>query len=116
VSGVEVAAPKSYTSPLRVQSVRLGAGPGGGPGTVQPPRSFSNDVCVTVVPSTSIRASSRNTPKPCANRSEASEIEISTRLPAYADRSASKSFHPPLGPLTAFHLPVVPCGPQSGPQ
>jgi hypothetical protein len=43
-------------------------------------------------------------------------METSTCFPAYADRSASKSFQPPLLPVAAFQSPVEPCGAQSSAQ
>ena len=101
-------APSSYpTSVVRVQSLALIWLPGAGPATVQSPRSLSND---SVEPSVDTVMSSTNDPMPCTPQSLTYEIDTSTWLPAYADRSMLQFSQPLERPDAAFHSPVVPVG------
>src|SRR6266508_5508364 len=113
-SVVVTPAPSSNAFAVRTQAVAFSGGPGGGPATVQPPRSDSNEVSVDV-PSTITEVSSMNEPMPCVPQSLAYEIDTSTCLPAYADRSIDHSCQPPELPVAAFQVPVVPVGEQSAP-
>src|SRR6266540_1292177 len=106
-SVVVTPAPSSNAFTVRTQSLAFSGEPGGGPATVQPPRSDSNEVSVEV--------SSMNEPMPCVPQSLAYEIDTSTCLPAYADRSIDHSCQPPELPVAAFQVPVVPVGEQSAP-
>src|SRR5262245_26475128 len=71
---VVVMAPWSKFSPkafwLRVQLFWFGPEPAGGPPTVQPPRSVSNDVDAVTAPFVSTRTLSRKTPRPWVPQSD----------------------------------------------
>src|SRR5918995_880554 len=114
-SSVVTAAPSSNPSWVRIQSLELLAEPSGEPETVHTPRSVSNDVSDTAVPSASTDTSSRKTPMPCVAQSVTYEMDTSTCWPAYADRSTDHSDQPFEVPVAAFQAPVVPVGSQFGP-
>src|SRR5918994_1168918 len=109
-SSVVTAAPSSNPSWVRIQSLELDAEPAGEPETVHPPRSVSNEVSDTAVPSASTDTSSRKTPMPCVAQSVTYEMDTSTCWPAYADRSTDHSDHPFEDPVAACQSPVVPVG------
>jgi hypothetical protein len=90
------------------QSFALGAVPGGGPETSQPPVSPpSNEVEPSPVETV---MSSTKAPSPCVAQSLAYEIETSTCLPANLARSTLHSCQPPELPLAAHQSPLVPLG------
>ena len=93
---------------VRAKLFEFGELPGGGPVTVQPPRSVSNDVDSPV----GSVMSSTNVPSPWNAQSLAYAIETSTCLPAYAPRAIDHCSQPCERPLAAFHTPVVPVGEQ----
>ncbi len=84
--------------------LELGALPGGGPVTSQPPRSPSNDVDV---PSGRVMSSTK-TPRFWVPQSLTYAMEISTVPPAHCERSTLHSCQPLELPLAACHSPVVP--------
>src|SRR6266545_246936 len=91
----------------RAKLFALGALPGGGPVTSQPPESVSKDVLPSPVDTA---MSSTNTPSPWVAQSLAYPMDTSTCLPAYGERSTAHCCHPAELPDAAFQVPVVPVG------
>src|SRR5436190_10210429 len=100
----------------RTQLFAFGWSPSGGPPTVQGEMSsVSNDVEDFVAPSTTVLASSTNTPRPCEDGSVSYVIDTSTCLPANGVRSTLQSWNPLELPVAPFHAPELPVGVQVNP-
>ena len=85
---------------------------GGGPICHEASSGCSKSLNSSVVAPSVRRQSSTQAPRPSVLQSVIALIRMSTRFPAYADRSTVQSFQPLDDPVNACHSPVVPVGSQ----